>query len=124
MTRETKHRKDETSFKGEMIENKLYNSADDVLDWDSKADNTSAAKGDFSAAPYLKEETRRQEKVDQYEYSYPSKISKFKEARLNVESHDDTDGDSDVKARDILQSPNQDSENSCEYAVVNKSRKI
>lgn len=44
MTRETKHRKDETSFKGEMIENKLYNSADDVLDWDSKADNTSAAR--------------------------------------------------------------------------------
>lgn len=33
MKRETKHRKDETCFKGEMKENELYKSSDDVLDW-------------------------------------------------------------------------------------------
>lgn len=108
MTRGTKHRKDETSFKGEMIENELYKSADDVLAWDSIADNTSAAKSDFSSAPYFK--------VDEDEYSYPSKISKCKKARINVAFDDDTDGDLDVNT--------SASENVCQYAVVNTSRKI
>lgn len=128
MTRDTEHRKDETSFKGEMIENELYNSADDVLDWDSNADNTSAAKGDFSSAPYFKEKTKEQVKVDKDEYSHPSKISKCKEAQVNVAFDDDTDSDIDVKidvkAKDVFQTPSHDSENSCEYAVVNKSRKM
>lgn len=38
MKREKKHKKDDISFKGEMIENELYRSADDVLDCDSNGD--------------------------------------------------------------------------------------
>lgn len=78
----------------------------------------------FFAAPYFKEETRTQVKVDHDEYLYPSKISKFKEVRLKVAFDDDTDGDLDVKARDIFQTPKKDSENSCEYDLVDKSRKM
>lgn len=124
MTRDTKHRKDETSFKGEMIENELYKSADDVLDWDVNADNTRAKENGCPSAPYFKEKSRKQVIVDQDEYSYPSKISNFKEVRLNVVFDDDTERDLEVKARDIYQTSNHDSENSCEYAVVNRSRKI
>lgn len=124
MKRETKQRKDNTSFKGEMIENELYKRADDVLDCDSNGDNIQAMMGDFSATRSLKENTRTQLKVDQDEYSYPCKISKCNEERLNVAFDDDTDDDLDVKARDIFQTPNHDSENACQYAVVNKSRKI
>lgn len=40
MKLETKHRKDKTSFKGEMIENELYKSGDDVFVCDSNGDNT------------------------------------------------------------------------------------
>lgn len=47
ITRDTKHRKDETCFKGEMIEIEFYKSADDVLDWNSNADNKKAATNDF-----------------------------------------------------------------------------
>lgn len=121
MTHGTKHRKDETSFQGEMIENDLYKSADDMLD--SNGDTTQAASDDYSTAPYSKEKNRNQMKVEQEEYSYPSKISNFEEARLNVVFDDDTEGDLDVKARDVFQTPNRDSENSCEYAIVNKSKK-
>lgn len=123
MTRDTEHRKNETCFQGEMIENELYKSADDVFDRDSNGDNTQAALDDFSTAPYSKEKNKNQIKVDQDEYSYPSKISKFKEAQLNV-AFDDTDSDVDVKDRDIFQTPNHDSEYSCDYAVVNKSGKM
>lgn len=63
-------------------------------------------------------------KVDHDEYFYPSKISKFKEVRLKVAFDDDRDGDLDVKARDIFQTPKKDSENSCEYDLVDKSRKM
>lgn len=118
MTHGTKHRKDETSFQGEMIENELYKSADNMLD--SNGDSTQAASDNFSTAPYSKEKIKNQVKVDQDEYSYPSK---FKEVRLSVAFDDDTEGDIDVKARDVFQTPNRDSENSCEYAIVNKSKK-
>lgn len=126
MTHDTKHRKDETSFKGEMIENELYKSADDVLDWDSNVENTRTVKSEnhCSSAPYFKEKSRKQVTVNEDEYSYPSKISKCKETRLSVAFDDDTDCDRDVKARGVLQTPNYDSKNSCQYAVVNKSRKI
>lgn len=124
MTRDPTHRKDETSFKGDMIENELYKSADDVLDRDSNGDTTQAASDDYSTAPYSKEKNKNQMKVEQDEYSYPSKISNFKEARVNVVFDDDTEGDLDVKASDVFQTPNHDSENSCDYAVVNKSRKM
>lgn len=123
MKLETKHRKDKTSFKGEMIENELYKSEDDVLVCDSNGDNT-WAMGTSSATRCLKEKSRTQLKVEQDEYSYPCKILKCKEERLNVAFDDDTDGDLDVKARGVLQTPNHDSENACQYAVVNKSRKI
>lgn len=63
-------------------------------------------------------------KVDHDKYLYPSKISKFKEVRLKVAFDDDTNGDLDVKARDIFQTPKKDSENSCEYDLVDKSRKM
>lgn len=69
MKRENKHKKDDTSFKGEMIKNELFRSADDVLDSDSNGDYTEAMMGDFSAARSLKEKTRTQLKVDQDEYS-------------------------------------------------------
>lgn len=118
MTHGTKHRKDETSFQGEMIENELYKSADNMLN--SNGDSTQAASDNFSTAPYSKEKIKNQVKVDQDEYSYPSK---FKEVRLSVAFDDDTEGDIDVKARDVFQTPNRDSENSCEYAIVNKSKK-
>lgn len=118
MTYGTKHRKDETSFQGEMIENDLYKSADDMFD--SNGDTTQAASDEFSTAPYSKEKIKNQVKVDQDEYSYPSK---FKEVRLSIAFDDDTEGDLDVKARDVFQTPNRDSENSCEYAIVNKSKK-
>lgn len=124
MKREKTHKKDDISFKGDMIENELYRSADDVLDCDSNGDHTEAMMGDFSAARSLKEKTRTQLKVDQDEYSYPCKLSNCKEERLNVAFHDDTDDDLDVKARDIFQTPNHYSENACQYAVVNKSRKM
>lgn len=84
MKRENKHKKDDTSFKGEMIENKLYRCADDVLDCDSNGDYTESMMGDFSAGRSLKEKTRTQLKVDQDEYSYPCKLSNCKEERLNV----------------------------------------
>lgn len=122
MTPGTKHRKGESSFQGEMIENELYKSTDDMLD--SNGDTAQAASDNFSTAPYSKEKIKNQVKVDQDEYSYPSKISKFKEVRLSVAFDDDTEGDLDVKARDVVQTPNHDSENSCEYAIVNKSRKM
>lgn len=126
MTRDTKHGNDETSFKGEMIENELYNSSDHVLDCDSNGDNTKTALDDFSTASYSKKQTEEQPKVDhQDKYSYSSKISKYKDVRLNVAFNDNTDGDSDVRPRDFFQTAsNHDSENNCQYAVVNKSRKI
>lgn len=124
MTRDPTHRKDETSFKGDMIENELYKSADDVLDRDNNGDTTQAASDDYSTAPYSKEKNKNQMKVEQEEYSYPSKISNFNEARHSVVFEDDTEGDLDVKASDVFQTPNHDSENSCDYAVVNKSRKM
>lgn len=124
MTRDPTHRKDETSFKGDMIENELYKSADDVLDRDSNGDTTQAASDDYSTAPYSKEKNKNQMKVEQEEYSYPSKKSNFNEARHSVVFEDDTEGDLDVKASDVFQTPNHDSENSCDYAVVNKSRKM
>lgn len=123
MKLETKHRKYKTSFKGEMIENELYKSGDDVLVCDSNGDNT-WTMGTSSATRCLKEKSRTQLKVEQDEYSYPCKILKCKDERLNVAFDDDTDGDLDVKARGVLQTPNHDSENGCQYAVVNKSRKI
>lgn len=49
------HKKDDISFKGEMIENELYRSADDVLDCDSNGDHTDAMMGDLSAARSLRE---------------------------------------------------------------------
>lgn len=119
MTHGTNHRNDETSFQGEMIENELYKSADDMLD--SNGDTTQAASDKFSTAPYSKEKIKNQVKVDKDEYSYPSK---FKEVRLSVVFDDDTEGDIDVKAEDVFQTPNRDSENSCEYAIVNKSKKM
>lgn len=124
MARDTEHRKDETSFQREMVENELYKSADDMLDRDSNGDTTQAAVDDFSSVPYSKEKIKNQVKEDQDEYSYPSKISNFKEARRNVMFDDDTESDLDVKARNVFQTPNHDSENSCNYAVVNKSRKM
>lgn len=124
MTHGTNHRNDETSFQGEMIENELYKSADDVLDRDNNGDTTQAASDDYSTAPYSKEKNKNQMKVEQEEYSYPSKISNFKKARVNVMFDDDTEGDLDVKASDVFQTPNHDSENSCDYAEVNKSRKM
>lgn len=124
MTHGPTYRKEETSFKGDMIENELYKSADDVLDRDSNGDTTQAVSDDYSTAQYSKEKNRNQMKVEQEEYSYPSKISNFKEARVNVMFDDDTEGDLDVKASDVFQTPNHDSENSCDYAVVNKSRKM
>lgn len=124
MTRDPTHRKDETNFKGDMIENELYKSADDVLDRDNNGDTTQAASDDYSTAPYSKEKNKNQMKVEQEEYSYPSKKSNFKEARVNVVFDDDTEGDLDVKASEVFQTPNHDSENSCDYAVVNKSRKM
>lgn len=123
MKLETKHGKDKTSFKGEMIENELYKSGDDVLVCDSNGDNT-WAMGTSSATRCLKEQSRTQLKVEQDEYSYPCNILKCKEERLNVAFDDDTDGDLDVKATGVLQTPNHDSENDCQYAVVNKSRKM
>lgn len=93
MTRDTKQRKDETSFKGDMIENELYKSADDMLDRDSNGDTTQTESDDYSTAQYSKEKNKNQMKVEQDEYSYPSKISNFKEARLNVVFDDDTEGD-------------------------------
>lgn len=119
MTHGTNHRNDETSFQGEMIENDLYKSADDMLD--SNGDTTQTASDKFSTAPYSKEKIKNQVKVDQDEYSYPSK---FKEVRLSVAFDDGTEGDLDVKASDVFQTPNRDSENSCEYATVNKSKKM
>lgn len=123
MKRETKQRKNNISFKGEMIKNELYKSPDDVLVCNSMGDNT-GAMGTSSATRSLKEKSRTQQTVDQDEYSYPFKISKYKEERLNVAFDDDTDDDLDVKAKDIFQTPNHDSENACQYAVVNKSRKM
>lgn len=79
---------------------------------------------DFSAGRSLKEKTRTQLKVDQDEYSYSCKLSNCKEERLKVAFHDDTDDYLEVKARYIFQTPNHDSENACQYAVVNKSRKM
>lgn len=123
MTHGTKHRKDETSFQGEMIENELYKTADDMLD--SNGDTTQAASDNFSTySTYFKEKIENQVKVDQDEYSYPSKISKFKDVRLSVAFDDDTEGDLDVIASDVFQTQNRDSENFCEYAIVNKSKKI
>lgn len=121
MKRENKHKKDDISCKGEMIENELYRSADDC---DSNGDHTEAMMGDFSAARSLKQKIRTQLKVDQDEFSYPCKLSNCKEERLKVAFHDDTDDYLDVKARDIFQTPNHDSENASQYAVVNKSRKM
>lgn len=80
--------------------------------------------GTFSATRCLKEKSRTQLNVEQDEYSYPCKILKCKDERLNVAFDDDTDGDLDVKARGVPQTPNHDSENACQYAVVNKSRKM
>lgn len=116
MTRGTTHRTDESSFQGELIENELYKSADDMLD--SNGDTTQAASDKFSTTPYSKEKIKNQVKVDQDEYSYPSK---FKEVRLSVAFDDDTEDNLDVIASDVFQTQNRDS---CEYAIVNKSKKM
>lgn len=47
MTGKPKHKKDEISLKGEMIKNKLYNSADDVTGCDGNRDNTKTMMGFF-----------------------------------------------------------------------------
>lgn len=106
-----------------MIENELYKSADDVLDRKCNGDTTQAAVDGFPTAPYPKKKIEKQVKVDEEEYSFPSKISKFKEVRLSVAFDDDPDNDLDVKARDVFQTQKHDSENACQYAIVKKSRK-
>lgn len=109
-----------------MIENELYKSVDDVLDCDGNGYNTEAMimMGNSSATCALKKKSRTQLKVDQDEYSYPCKISKCIEERLNVAFDYDTDGDLDEKAGYIFQTPNHDSENACQNTVVHKSRKM
>lgn len=80
---------------------------------------------DFSAAPYLKEKTRTQLKLIKtnirIRVSYQNAM---KSGSMFDDDTDETDDDLDVKARDIFQTPNHDSENACQYAVVNKSREI
>lgn len=119
MKLETKHGKDKTSFKGEMIENELYKSGDDVLVCDSNGDNT-WAMGTSSATRCLKEKSRTQLKVEQYEYSYIKMQRRAAQCcvwwwhrwRFRCQSYRCTPD------------TNHDSENDCQYAVVNKSRKM
>lgn len=72
----------------------------------------------------FKEEKPNTTQGNQDEYSYPCKISKCIEERLNVAFDYDTDGDLDEKAGYIFQTPNHDSENACQNTVVHKSRKM
>lgn len=57
MKLEIKYRKDKISFKGEMIENELYKSGDDVLVCDSNGDNI-WIMGIFFVICCLKENSR------------------------------------------------------------------
>lgn len=52
------YRKDEISFKGDMIENEFYKSVDDVLDWDSNGDIIQVVFDDYLMVLYLKEKNK------------------------------------------------------------------
>lgn len=52
------YRKDEISFKGDMIENEFYKSVDDVLDWDNNGDIIQVVFDDYFMVLYLKEKNR------------------------------------------------------------------
>lgn len=55
------YRKDEISFKGDMIENEFYKSVDDVLDWDSNVENICIVKSENYCflVLYFKEKSRK-----------------------------------------------------------------
>lgn len=107
------------SFKGELIENELYQSADNVIDSTGNKDNTTITSSVFSKAPYCKDLTYTEHELEQNQYSYPSKC---KETILSVEFKDDgiEKLDSNAVARGHQNTFKFDPESACQYAVVRK----
>lgn len=75
MTYNVNHQGYNCGFKGEMIKNELYKSADEVIDWQKDEDVTQSSLERHSAAPYynLKMAYSKLEPEEDL-YSYASKF--------------------------------------------------
>lgn len=60
-----------SGFKGELIENELYQSADNVIDWKNNKDTVCDILEDFITAPCFREKTPIKLEIED-QYSYPS----------------------------------------------------
>lgn len=106
------------SFKGELIENELYQSADNSNDSTGNVVNTKINISVSSKAPYCKDQTQTQQESEQNQYSYPSKC---KVTNLNVDGFNDEEIDklySNATQRGHQKTLNFDPESNCQYAVV------
>lgn len=108
----------DNSFKGELIENELYQSADNAID---STGNEVKSKVNISvspAAPNCKDLTQTEQELKQDQYSYPSKC---KETNISVDEFKDKEIDklySDATQRRHQKTPNFDPDSNCQYAVV------
>lgn len=108
----------DNSFKGELIENELYQSADNAID---STGNEVKSKVNISvspAAPNCKDLTQTEQELKQNQYSYPSKC---KVTNLNVDGFNDEEIDklySNATQRGHQKTPNFDPDSDCQYAVL------
>lgn len=100
-------------FKGELIENELYQSADNAIDTTGNKDNTKINMSVFLKA------TQTEQELEQDHYSYPSKC---KETNVSVEFKDKEIEklDSNAAVRGHQKTLNFDPESACQYGVVRK----
>lgn len=107
----------DNSFKGELIENELYQSADNAIDSTGDEVNSKVNMSVSSAAPNCKDLTQTEQELKQDQYSYPSKC---KERKLNVELKGEEKDklDSNAAQRGHQKTPNFDPDSNCQYAVV------
>lgn len=107
------------SFKGELIENELYQSADNAIDSTDNKDNTQISMCVSLEAPYCKDLTQTEQELEQDQYSYASKC---KETSISVEfRNEEIDKlESNTGVRGHKKTVNFDPESACQYAVVRK----
>lgn len=108
----------DNSFKGELIENELYQSADNAIDSTGNKVNTKVNMSESSEAPNCKDQTQTEQELEQDQYSYPSKC---KETNLSVEGCKDEEIDklySNAAQKGHQKTPNFDPDSDCQYAVV------
>lgn len=108
------NKENDHSFKGELIENELYQSADNAIDSTGNTDNAEINMSDSSKAPYCIGLTQTEQELKQDQYSYPSKCKE-----TNVSTDDKIDKlDTNTAVRGHHKALNFDPDSDCQYAVV------